>query len=274
MKIFELPQTNPLSANRTIPNVDSRGFHYKDFETMKPEDSKLGDAGFYVGIKATCVYHSQTERIALHFLDFNTRVLTMRTHYPYYEEERFAKKYLSKAPIWRKEVATIDIDILYENDDFELAQHGVSCKDKEEEFLTQKVVRRSARDHEFYAGINGTWEPVVKNYFARKEYDNYEFILKHIRKSNVLALNEEALIVSQLWKKRGLKRPMDSLLEPFARKIGTDKHHLFRLTCVAIFLGHLRLDHKYEFNLRTPLRLRPDGVYQFSRGVETAPWGF
>lgn len=274
MKIFEIPQTKPLPVHRIIPECDSRGFKYKGLRTMKPEHSTVGDAGFYVGIKATCVYHSQTERRALHFLDFNTRVLVMRTHLPYYDETKFVEKYMSNAPIWKSEVATIDIDTLYETEDGELAQHGISCKDKEEEFQAKKGLRRSARDQAFYESINGTWEPIVKDYFPDVEYDNYEFILKHIRKTNVTALNEQALFVSQLWKKRGLKKPVGALLDPFARTIGADRDHLFRLTCVAIYLGHLRLDHRYEFNLRTPLRLAPDGIYQFSMQQEEAPWGF
>lgn len=210
----------------------------------------------------------------MHFLDFNTRVLAIRTHLPYYDEAKFVEKYMSKAPIWKSDVATIDIDVLYEDEVGELAQHGISCKDKQEEFESQKGLRRSARDQAFYGSLNGTWEPAVKDYFPEVEYDNYEFILKHIRKTNVFALNEEALYVSELWKRRGLKRSVGVLLDPFAKVIGVDRNHLFRLTCVAIYLGHLRLDHRYEFNLRTPLRLQPDGIYRFSIQQEEAPWGF
>lgn len=270
MKIFELPQTEPLPVHRIIPECDSRGFKYKGLRTMKPEHSTVGDAGFYVGIKATCVYHSQTERRALHFLDFNTRVVIMRTHLPYYDETKFAQKYLSSAPIWKNEVATIDIDTLYVTDSDELAQHGISCKDKEEEFQAKKGLRRSARDQAFYEGINGTWEPITKDYFPDVEYDNYEFILKHIRKTNVAALNEDAFFVAQLWKKRGLKKPVGALLDIFARTVGVDRDHLFRLTCAAIYLGHLRLDHRHEFNLRTPLRLAAEGLYQSSVRTQEA----
>jgi hypothetical protein len=274
MKIFEIPQTTPLSVHRLIPERDTRNFPYRDLETMKPEDSKLGDAGYYVGVKATCVYHSQTERMALHFLDFNTRVLIFRTMLPYYDEEKFCRKYLSGEPIWRNEVPTVDIDVLYEDDSMRLNSHGVSCKDTKIEFETKSGMRRSARDRAFYESINGTWEPVVKSYFPETEYYNYVFLLKHIRRSNVFELNDEAQFVAQLWKKRGLKKPVGELLELFAKGLGTDRHHIFRLTCAAIYLGHLRLDHNYEFNIRTPLRLRRDGMYQFSPTKEMEPWGF
>ncbi|MGF6654929.1 hypothetical protein OKW34_005519 [Paraburkholderia youngii] len=274
MKIFEIPQTTPLAVHRIIPEHDMRGFPYRDFKSMKPEDSKLGDAGYYVGVKATCVYHSQTERMALHFLDFNTRVLLFRTMLPYYDEEKFCRKYLNGDPIWRNEVSTIDIDILYEDDLLRLSPHGVSCKDTAVEFETDSGVRRSARDRAFYESINGTWEPVVKNYFPEIEYYNYVYIVKHIRRSNVFELNDEAQHIAQLWKKRGLKKPVAEYLEPFAKKLGTDRHQIFRLTCAAIYLGHLRLDHNYEFSTRTPLRLQPDGIYRFSQMKEMAPWGF
>lgn len=274
MKIFEIPQKRPLSVHQRIPERDCRNFPYRDFEVMKPVDSKLGDAGYYVGVKATCVYHSQTERMALHFLDFNTRVLTFRTMLPYYDEESFCRKYMNGDPIWRNEVPTVDIDVLYEDDAARLATHGISCKDTVSEFNTRKGIRRSARDTAFYESIGGTWEGVAKDYFPEIEYDNYEYILKHIRRSNVLGLNEEAARTAELWRRQGLEKPVAEYLERFAKKLGCDKHHIFRLTCAAIYLGHMRLDHTYEFNTRTPLRLRKDGTYRFASTHELAPWGF
>lgn len=275
MKLFELPQTKPLTTLRPIPERDSRGFSYERLKTKKPEDSKIGDAGFYVGIKATCPYHSATERMALHFLDFNTRVRMFRTHLPMYDAEKFAKKYEAGEPIWANEVATIDIDVLYEvEDDASFAQHGISCKETWEDFAKRPESRRAARENAFYESIGATWEPVVKSYFEPNEYDNYEFVLKHIRRSNVFALAAQAEPVAELWLRYGTEDSVDGLLESFARILRMERHHLFRLTCVAIYLGQLRLDHRYQFNLRTPMRLRSDGTYSFGRILEPLPWGF
>ncbi|MGF6924377.1 hypothetical protein [Paraburkholderia sp. 40] len=275
MKIFEIVQAKPLSNIIPVPVRDSRGFQYRRLRTKKPVDSKSGDSGWYVGIKATCPYHSATERIALHFLDFNTRVRIFRTHLPIYDSKKFVRKYEANETIWANEVATVDIDVLYETDDeVNLAQHGVSCKENWEEFEKRGEARRAARENAFYESIGATWEPVVKSYFEQDEYDNYEFVLKHIRRSNVFGLDEQARRVAELWKRRGADDAVQDLLEPFARTIGTDRHNLMKLTCVAIYLGHLRLDHQYQFNQHTQIQLRPDGIYRFGREVEPLPWGF
>lgn len=275
MNLFELPQTRPLSTLQPIPERDLRGFVYERLNTKKPEDSKNGDAGFYVGIKATCPYHSATERIALHFLDFNTRVRMFRTHLPMYNAEKFARKYEAGEPIWANEVATVDIDVLYELDDgMTLAQHGISCKEEWEDFEKRPEARRADREKAFYASMGATWEPVAKSYFEPKEYDNYEFVLKHIRRSNVFALAEQAEPVAKLWLRYGTEDTVNGLLDSFTRALRTDRHHLFRLTCVAIYLGLLRLDHRYQFKFVAPIRLRLDGTYYFGRVVEPLPWGF
>ncbi|MFL9869236.1 hypothetical protein PQR67_34130 [Paraburkholderia fungorum] len=275
MKFFEQPQSTPYLVGIPMPEEDSRGFPYRLPETKRPTDSKTGESGIYVGIKGTCVYHSQTERIALHFADFNSRVRAIRTHLPFYDAPRFIKLYTGGEPIWAHFAATIDIDVAYLPDNgTALLQHGFSCKDTPEEFTKPKVIRRAEREQAFYESINGTWEGVTKDYFSINEYDNYEYILKHIRRSDVFPLSRDAESVASLWKSQRGEGSVNEVLGKLAKKLGVDGHHVFRLTCVAIYLGFLRIDHRYVFELCAPLRLTADGCYRFRNEPEQAPWGF
>lgn len=275
MKFFERPQDAPYVVGIAIPEKDNRNFPYRLPETKLPTDSKLGESGIYVGIKGTCVYHSQTERIALHFADFNTWVRAIRTHLPFYDEEKFIKLYTAGEPIPVNFAATIDLDIAYSFDGgVSILQHGFSCKDDKKEFEKLDVMRRSRREQAFYEKIGGTWESVTKDYFPTTEYDNYEFILKHIKRSDVFGLSRDAEVVASFWKSRRKEAPMNDMLAKFARKLSVDEHHIMRLTCVAIYLGLLRIDHRQQFVLTAPLRLTPDGIYRFWNELEHAPWGF
>ncbi|NYH26009.1 hypothetical protein [Paraburkholderia bryophila] len=275
MRFFEQPQIAPYLTGVSMPEVDSRGFPYRLPETKRPTDSKTGESGIYVGIKGTCVYHSQTERIALHFADFNTRVRAIRTHLPFYDAARFIELYTAGEPIWAHFAATIDIDVVYLSDcGSAFLQHGVSCKATLDDFQKPDVIRRSARETAFYESINGTWECISKDYFHFVEYDNYEYILKHIRRSDVFSLSHDAESVASFWKSQRREKPLNEILGTLAKKLGADEHHAFRLTCAAIYLGYLRIDHRHSFELRAPLRLTADGQYRFRNEPEKAPWGF
>lgn len=275
MKFFEEPQRSHYVRSVDLPERDTRGFPLKLPELKRPTDSKTGESGVYVGIKGTCVYHSQTERVALHFADFNTNVMAIRTHLPFYDTERFVKLYEAGLPIWANFAATIDIDIVHSPDGgATLFQHGVSCKDQLDEFAKPEVVRRAKREEDFYRSIFGSWEGVTKGYFPEIEYDNYEYILINIRRSDVFGLSEDAAAVACFLKRRGMTRPVNELLGPIARKLGFDESHVFRLACVAIYLGYLRIDHRFQFTRDAPIRLVLDEVYRFVNEPEPAPWGF
>ncbi|MEX3981871.1 hypothetical protein AB4Y45_23150 [Paraburkholderia sp. EG287A] len=274
MKFFELPQTNPCRFDLGLPEKDSRNFPHRLSHVKQPTDSKLGECGVYVGIKGTCVYHSQTERIALHFADFNTLVGAIRTHLPVYNSEKFRARYEAGMPIPVNSVATIDLDLPYFSPhEKRWRQHGVSCKDTLAEFKKRDVARRALREQGFYDSIGGTWEPVEKAYFPAVEYDNYEYILTNIKRSDVITLWHDAKVTASLWMKDDRRRSVRESLAPFSRALHVNEDHVFRLTCIAIYLGHLRLNHRHKFELSRPLDIAPGNTYLFERRVEPAPWG-
>ncbi|WP_158900105.1 hypothetical protein [Burkholderia sp. L27(2015)] len=275
MKIFEMPRWAPLDPTLEIPAADSRNIRY-DMECPKePTDSKQGQSGVYSGLKGNFVYHSQTEYIALHFLDFNSNVAVIRTQYPFYDEAEFARRYTSRASIPPNFAPTIDIDVgVVLPGRRDLHQHGVSCKETESDFEKKDAKARAGRELAFYTRIRGTWESVVKAYFPETELGNYMFIKRNILHTDIHEVQGAAFSVAETLKKSKARGTLRDKVNRVARRSAISPDHAFRLICVAIYLGHLRIDHRYSFEMDSPFQLASGNVYLFANEPESLPWGF
>lgn len=240
-----------------LPAEDPQGWltgaNHKPWK--KASDGKTGISGNWYGLKSGKVQpcHSLLEAKLRAYFDMCPFVLDCRTQYPQWNREKFERYYRSGKPFPKNGVMTIDFMLTLAIPGVPyLLYHGVSGKPHA--FLDEpKTISRHIREWKALASWGSTHEVMTELSIPRIEYSNYLLLKSWLLWTDIEANITPALSLVEAICSSKIEGTLDRLLSMIGKRQGHCIHTSYRLFAIAVFLGYLRVNHRFKLRPNLPL---------------------
>ncbi|RKE25181.1 hypothetical protein B0G76_6700 [Paraburkholderia sp. BL23I1N1] len=248
-----------------LPETDPRGvLSATKFECWKKaSDSRVGIAGYYFSFKAggKVACHSHLEARLLVYFEMCPFVVEIRTQYPQWNREAFLAYCRADRMFPRNELATIDFMLTLRIPGVPyLIYHAVSAKPHEHLSLP-KVRARHEREKKGAAEWCATHEIMTELSVTELEYWSYLRMLshmQHVELDEIGGLGGVAGPFAQDLLATRASGNAERVVSMLGKRRGWNKEKSFRMLAVALFLGHLKWDVRFSYELGEPLNfVRP-----------------
>lgn len=264
MRLTELsscPYGAPLVWPPRLPVRDARGIMHGDqyIPFKRATDTRQG-----VGLevpdvrwKRRSTLLSLQELYAAYSFSFDGRIVDMREQYPFYSEDRIARRIEQGERIPANEVATLDfvLTLLVRG---QLVYHAVSIKPATK-IDAPEVVRRHEREDAFCKRQGWSWESMNESSFNVVDFRNHALLagwLKATRLEDLMPLIPDfsgRILRSQA------SGSTERLLRLVTNRMAIGLNDGYRLFAAAVSLGWIRLSsgRLLDVHLPPPIRRGP-----------------
>lgn len=257
LKIRELTGQPILKWPIQIPDVDPRGVPLgPDFKCWKEaRDGKTGVSANWYSIKSgryqPC--HSHLESKLRAYFEMSPFVVACRTQYPSWDKDEYQRYSSSNMSFPTNKVMTIDFMLTLSIPGIPFfLHHGVSGKPRGQIDLKPTKARHE-REVDSLWKWGGTHEVCDEFTIQECEYSNYILLRSWLLWTDIEARMGDAELLAQALKKTKAQGSLDRILSMVGKRFGHSLNVTYRIFSVAVFLGHLRLNHRYALRPTMPL---------------------
>ncbi|MEX3984059.1 hypothetical protein AB4Y45_34415 [Paraburkholderia sp. EG287A] len=243
-----------------LPETDPRGVQSAPkFECWKKaSDSRVGVAGYYFSFKAggQVACHSHLEARLLAYFEMCPFVVEIRAQYPQWNREAFLAYCREGRMFPRNELATVDfmLTLCIPGVPY-LIYHAVSGKPYEH-LLHPKVKARHERERNSAAEWCATHEVMTERSVTDLEYWNSLRMLshmQHVAPDEIGDLAGDARLFAHDLLATKASGNAERVVHMLGKRRGWNKDNSFRMLAIALFLGHLKWDARFSYEIAQPL---------------------
>lgn len=257
-ELASYPDSAPLVWPPRLPLRDARGIphgnQYVPFRRATDSKQGVGLEVPHVRWKRRCSLLSLQELYAAYTFSFDGRILDAREQYPFYCEDRIARRIERGERIMANEVATLDFVLtLFVNGRY--VYHAVSIKPAAQ-MDEPEVIRRHEREEAFCKRQGWGWESMSESSLLKVDFSNHALLagwLKATRLEDLMPLIPEfaaRVIRSQA------SGSTERLLSLVTNRMGISLDDGYRLFAGSVSLGWIRLCRGRPLRVHLPPPIR------------------
>ncbi|MHA6881758.1 TnsA endonuclease N-terminal domain-containing protein [Ralstonia pseudosolanacearum] len=246
------PPRLPLRDSRGIPH----GGQYVPFKRAVDSKQGVGLEVPHVRWKRRCTLLSLHEFYAAYAFSFDGRIVDAREQYPFYAEDRIARRIEQGERIPVNELATLDfvLTLLVRG---QLVYHAVSIKPAAR-IDEPAVVRRHEREEAFCKRQGWSWESMSESAFNAVDFRNHALLatwLKATRLDDLMPLIPD---FSRRVLRSQVSGSTERLLRLVTNRMAIGLNDGYRLFAAAVSLGWIRLYSGRSLDVHLPPSIRRD----------------
>ncbi|TCG05114.1 hypothetical protein BZM27_36080 [Paraburkholderia steynii] len=259
LRLRELTGRPTLTWPIVVPPRDGRGIKTGvAFECWKkPQDSRNGIASYQFSIKRQGVLncHSGLEARLLLYFDFCPFVLEARTQYPSWSREEYHRYVEERRRFPKQKVMSIDFMLTLRIPDLPyVVYHGVSAKPYSL-IHTKSVEKRHEKEASRLSEWAASHEVMDEYTVSDTEYANYLLLNEWMIHVDIGRYWSAAFEFASDVMRSSATGSLDRILGMLGRRRGYNLNESYRLFAVAVFMGYLVVDHKFQLDVDEPLML-------------------